>query len=358
MPVAPAEVRAVVDSGQPIRRSYFAVLRLMNGSIKHVKIENIEGEADTNQTVRRTASITLAQRDRRELPLVDSAYVYCRAQLGRRSWPIPIGEFTIDEDSDLTLQGKSFEQLVVDFGFTAPWTCMGTTVAIMTNLIKQADSSAYIVVRPGVKDIPVLDKEYDPDPGARQTALDDLAAMSGAVWGTLPTGVWEIAPAPDMGATPAWVIDYRKQLLEEPILADRRRVPNVAVAISSNEELPIRAVALTADAAAAGYVGDVVVEQYGRYETDSIKASKRRLRQIQRDMPLLTQQQGVEAARFMLLEQSQGAARSSLVTVPNGWLTLNDVIYARGYGTHLVTAHPLYGPNLDVMDLTTLAKVL
>ena len=359
MPVVPRELRAVVDSGQPIPRSYHAVLRLMDGRTKSADLDNVEGSADSKQTVRRQATITVATRDRKILPVIDAAHVFCRVYLGKRVFVLPIGSFTIDQDSGHTLLGSSFEQLVMDLGFTAPWECAGTSVALMTNLIKQVDPDAHIIIRDGVKDVPVMNRTYDPSSDSRRAAMDDLAVMSGAVWGTLPSGIWEIAPAPSLTQKPAWTIDYRRQLIEEPVLSSRRRMANVAVAIGSDTENPIRAVAVTSEAAAAGFVGDVVVDQLGQTSYKSIRAgSHRRLRQIQREMPLVDHPQAVEAARFMILEQSHQASESQLVVCPNGWLTLNDVVFAKNYGVHLVTGHPLFGHGIESMTLDTLATVI
>lgn len=124
---------------------------------------------------------------------------------------VPLGVFRLDSvDGDVsqgpvTLQGKDLSAIVADDKFTAAYKATGTVVAAITALVQRSLPDA--AVDPRITNTTIGSRTWDveADPWA---AVQEIAAVAGAVCYVDPDGVFVIATLPDLSTTePAWNVE-------------------------------------------------------------------------------------------------------------------------------------------------------
>lgn len=123
---------------------------------------------------------------------------------------VPLGVFRLDDvDGDvsqgpITLQGKDLSVVIQDDKFTAAYKATGTVVSAITALVQRSLPDAVIESR--ITDTPIGSRIWDieADPWA---AVQEIAAVAGAVCYADPDGIFVIATLPDLStATPVWEV--------------------------------------------------------------------------------------------------------------------------------------------------------
>lgn len=174
---------------------------------------------DRSQSIRRTctvvgADVTLIPRT----PTDQLATYGARLRIARgveygdgTSELVPLGVFRLDAvEGDLgqgpvTLQGKDLSVVVTDDKFTAPYTATGTVVSAVTALIVRSIPDAAVIT--DIVDVAIGRRTFDTE-GDPWAAVQEIAAVAGAVVYASADGVFVIATLPDLLTTdPVWAVE-------------------------------------------------------------------------------------------------------------------------------------------------------
>ncbi|MEU3654456.1 DUF5047 domain-containing protein [Streptomyces sp. NPDC032161] len=123
---------------------------------------------------------------------------------------VPLGVFRLDEAGGdptlgpVTLTGKSLECVIADDKFTAPYRATGTVSSAITELIHRSLPTADVLVLSSNPPIGSRTWDTGSDPWA---AVQEIAAVAGAEAYTNASGVFVVAPLPNLLTTPpAWTV--------------------------------------------------------------------------------------------------------------------------------------------------------
>lgn len=186
-----------------------------------VELEHIGGSVtvDRGQSIRRTCTVTGCDVTLIPRTPADQMATYgARLRIARgvdfgdgTSELVPLGVFRLDAvEGDLgqgpvTLQGKDLSAIVTDDKFTEPWTATGTVVSAVTALVTRSIPDAAVIT--DIVDAAIGRRTFDVE-GDPWAAVQEIAAVAGAVVYASADGVFVIATLPDLLTTdPVWAIE-------------------------------------------------------------------------------------------------------------------------------------------------------
>lgn len=186
-----------------------------------VDLEHTGGSVtvDRSQSIRRTCTVTGCDVTLIPRSPTDQLATYgARLRIARgvdfgdgTSELVPLGVFRLDAvEGDLgqgpvTLQGKDLSAVIVDDKFTEPYTATGTVVSAVTALVTRSIADAAVIT--DITDAAIGRRTFgvEGDPWA---AVQEIAAVAGAVVYASADGVFVIATLPDLLATePVWAVE-------------------------------------------------------------------------------------------------------------------------------------------------------
>lgn len=186
-----------------------------------VDLEHTGGSVtvDRGQSIRRTCTVTGCDVTLIPRTPADQLATYgARLRLARgvdygdgTSELVPLGVFRLDAvEGDLgqgpvTLQGKDLSAIITDDSFTEPWTATGTVVSAVTALIVRSIPDAAVIT--DIVDAAIGRRTFDTE-GDPWAAVQEIAAVAGAVVYASADGVFVIATLPDLLTTdPVWAVE-------------------------------------------------------------------------------------------------------------------------------------------------------
>lgn len=186
-----------------------------------VDLEHTGGSVtvDRSQSIRRTCTVTGADVTLIPRTPTDELATYgARLRIARgvdygdgTSELVPLGVFRLDAvEGDLgqgpvTLQGKDLSAVVTDDKFTEPYTATGTVVSAVTALIVRSIPDAAVIT--DITDTAIGRRTFDVE-GDPWAAVQEIAAVAGAVVYASADGVFVIATLPDLLTTdPVWAVE-------------------------------------------------------------------------------------------------------------------------------------------------------
>lgn len=214
-PISARLLAAFSESHTPLFR---ADLFRADGGVEVLDIMGGSVPVDRGQAVRRTCSVTVADRSLIPRTATDKLSIYgAQIRISRgvafgdgTTELVPLGVFRIDAvDGDVdtgpvTINGKSLECVVMDDKFTTPYRASGTAVGAITALIQRSIPSASVIST--VVDAAIGPRTFDVQ-GDPWAAVTECAAVVGAEVYADPDGVFIIATLPDLLAVaPVWEV--------------------------------------------------------------------------------------------------------------------------------------------------------
>lgn len=186
-----------------------------------VDLEHTGGSVtvDRSQSIRRTCTVTGADVTLIPRTPTDELATYgARLRIARgvefgdgTSELVPLGVFRLDAvEGDLgqgpvSLQGKDLSAVIADDKFTEPYTATGTVVSAVTALITRSIPDAAVIT--DIVDAAIGRRTFDVE-GDPWAAVQEIAAVAGAVVYASADGVFVIATLPDLlTADPVWAVE-------------------------------------------------------------------------------------------------------------------------------------------------------
>lgn len=186
-----------------------------------VDLEHTGGSVtvDRSQSIRRTCTVTGCDVTLIPRSPTDQLATYgARLRIARgvdfgdgTSELVPLGVFRLDAvEGDLgqgpvTLQGKDLSAVIVDDKFTEPYTATGTVVSAVTALVTRSIADAAVIT--DITDAAIGRRTFDVE-GDPWAAVQEIAAVAGAVVYASADGVFVIATLPDLLTTePVWAVE-------------------------------------------------------------------------------------------------------------------------------------------------------
>lgn len=186
-----------------------------------VDLEHAGGSVtvDRSQSIRRTCTVTGCDVTLIPRTPTDQLATYgARLRIARgvdfgdgTSELVPLGVFRLDAvEGDLgqgpvTLQGKDLSAVIADDKFTEPWTATGTVVSAVTALVLRSLPDAAVIT--DIVDAAIGRRTFDTE-GDPWAAVQEIAAVAGAVVYASADGVFAIAALPDLLTTePVWAVE-------------------------------------------------------------------------------------------------------------------------------------------------------